>query len=318
MVKKIFLHLSLILFLTTGTFAQVRLTASADSSAYLIGDYIHYTIRVISPENYKILTPVVNDTVAGLNIINIENPKVKEKSNNKITIFEYVFSKYDSANVTIPAVTVKYKKQNDTTLYSALSNPVTFTVSILKVNLKKGIKDIKPPIKIPLNWWTIIIWILIILLLIGIGYYLYRKYRKKKGHEVFERKVIKLPPHITALNQLKKLGEQKLWQNGLTKEYHTEITEIIRKYFEERFNLFALELTTAEALELLKDRKEAEPILDITNNFLTNADLVKFAKFSPMPSVNEEMMQQAYSIIKKTIPQELKVVENLNKEETNV
>ncbi|HED38151.1 MAG TPA: hypothetical protein ENI76_07900, partial [Ignavibacteria bacterium] len=175
MVKKIFLHLSLILFLTTGTFAQVRLTASADSSAYLIGDYIHYTIRVISPENYKILTPVVNDTVAGLNIINIENPKVKEKSNNKITIFEYVFSKYDSANVTIPAVTVKYKKQNDTTLYSALSNPVTFTVSILKVNLKKGIKDIKPPIKIPLNWWTIIIWILIILLLIGIGYYLYRK-----------------------------------------------------------------------------------------------------------------------------------------------
>jgi hypothetical protein len=42
----------------------------------------------------------------------------------------------------------------------------------------------------------------------------------------------------------------------------------------------------------------------ITENFLTNADLVKFAKFSPLSSVNEEMMKQAVDIVEKTKPEE--------------
>ena len=49
--------------------------------------------------------------------------------------------------------------------------------------------------------------------------------------------------------------------------------------------------------------KEKEIILDITYNFLSNADLVKFAKFQPFEAVNEEMMKQAKEIIESTIPQ---------------
>ena len=40
----------------------------------------------------------------------------------------------------------------------------------------------------------------------------------------------------------------------------------------------------------------------ITEDFLTNADLVKFAKYKPIATVNEEMMKQAYLIVEKTIP----------------
>ena len=48
----------------------------------------------------------------------------------------------------------------------------------------------------------------------------------------------------------------------------------------------------------------AEKILEETNQFLNNADLVKFAKFNPLPSVNDEMMKQAKDIVTKTIPKE--------------
>ena len=62
-------------------------------------------------------------------------------------------------------------------------------------------------------------------------------------------------------------------------------------------NLPALELTTSEQMQQLKKVSSAENILNITNEFLNNADLVKFAKFQPLPSVNEVMMKQAKEIV---------------------
>ena len=41
--------------------------------------------------------------------------------------------------------------------------------------------------------------------------------------------------------------------------------------------------------------------MDITSQFLNNADLVKFAKFIPLETVNKEMMTQAREIVNKTM-----------------
>jgi len=124
-----------------------------------------------------------------------------------------------------------------------------------------------------------------------------------------ERKIIRIPAHVKALTALENLANEQLWQKGKIKEYHSKITEIIRTYFEERFELPAMELTTFESMKKLEQIKEAENILGITSDFLSNADLVKFAKFQPLESVNEEMMKQANKIVNKTIPHEPVVVE---------
>jgi hypothetical protein len=62
-------------------------------------------------------------------------------------------------------------------------------------------------------------------------------------------------------------------------------------------------------MQQLRKVPGAENILNITNEFLNNADLVKFAKFIPLPSVNEEMMKQAREIVNNTIPKEQVQVE---------
>ena len=222
-------------------------------------------------------------------------------------------SKYDSADVTIPPIDIFYRVGKDTmsqagidtadaTLKHVQTNPVKFAVRLVKVNLQKDIKDVKAPQKIPLDWKIIILWILIALIVLGVSYYLYKRYKQKKSNQPVIKKEIKLPPHVIALNSLNTLDEKKLWQNGKIKEYHSEITEIIRRYFSERFGLHALELTTSETMELLRTTKDTEIIRDITESFLNNADMVKFAKFSPLGSVNEEMMKQAVEIVEKTIP----------------
>jgi hypothetical protein len=166
----------------------------------------------------------------------------------------------------------------------------------------KEIKDVKDPIRIPPDWRIVALWVSGILLLLALFLFLYIRYMRKKKEAPVKRTIPKVPAFVVALNPLNELEKEKLWQNGYVKEYHSKITEIIRRYFEDRFNLPALELTTTESVNILKERYDARHILQVTDQFLQNADLVKFAKYIPLNSVNEEMMKQAYQIVEQTIP----------------
>lgn len=301
MVKKVFFFLLIILspFLYS---QQINVLASVDTTDYKIGDYINYTINVSHPKNMQLIRPEIKDTLASLEVISIENPVTSEQENSVSTKFIYVFSKYDSAEVTIPSLPVKYKAKNDTSFQSVNTNPVSFTVHTLSINEAEEIKDVKEPVTIPLDWKLIALYVVIGLIIIALAVYLYKKYKKKKEAAPVEKKVVRIPAHVLALQELEQLDQKKLWQNGEVKEYHSEITEIIRRYFEKRFHLHALEMTTGEVITQLSERNGTENIKELTRDFLNNADLVKFAKYQPMHEVNEEMMIQAKEIVNSTIP----------------
>ena len=303
MVKRSLIILILISFAALNSFAQgISAKAETDTTDYLVGDYINYTITVTHDKNIRVFDPSVRDSIKQLSILKSEPAAEQEVNGKTVTVFKYVLSGYDSAKVLIPPVPVHYKAQGDTALRTVYTNPFNVTIHTLQVDTKKDIKDVKKPITIPLDWKIILLWALIILIVLFILFYLYRRYKRKKAAFIPEKKIIKLPPEVTAVNALKILEEEKLWQKGMIKEYHSRITEIIRRYFEERFKLPAMEMTTSEAMEQLRTRKETESIRDITYSFLSNADMVKFAKFTPMSSVNEEMMKQAYEIVRSTTP----------------
>ncbi|MCX7798038.1 MAG: hypothetical protein N2249_05410 [Melioribacter sp.] len=295
--------LLVILLFYSSVFAQrISVSAFTDSSHYKIGDYIKYNLLAKYDKNVRIIFPSVRDSIKNLEFIEELKPVKKEENNKFIENRIYVFSKYDSASVTIPSYKIFYQVAGDSAKYSIDVNPITITVSTLKVEPQKDIRDIKSPMKIPLSLIVIILIVIIIIAVITLAYFIYRYFRSKKLSKNIIIEETKIPPHEIALNELKKLEEQKLWQKGLVKEYHSEITGIIRKYFEERFNFRALEMTTSEILACLSYLDEGKPILNLSNDFFNNADMVKFAKFEPMPIINEEMMKQAYKIVYDTIP----------------
>ncbi len=301
MVKRFFNVLIIVCALAVFASAQnISVSASTDTSAYKIGDYIHYTIQVKARPEINVNGPAVSDTLAGMELINQQVPQKEEADGRQVITYSYTFSKYDSSDVTVPPVLVYYRAKSDTAVKVITTNEVFFTVRPLKVNPEAGIKDVKAPLKIPLDWRWIALWVLIGLIVLAAAYYAYRKYQERKAGYVPEKVVVKVPAHVAALKSLRSLREKQLWQKGMVKEYHSEITEIIRRYFEERFNLPALEMTSGEAVDELRKRAGTEKIITDTENFLSNADLVKFAKFQPMASVNEEMMKQAEEIVRKT------------------
>jgi hypothetical protein len=297
--------LFLVLTLSLNLFAQnISAEAYTDSANYLVGDYINLTIKVKYDEGITVSNPLIKDNFKDIEVIKVEEPVLLEENGKQIVEFKYIVSVYDSTDISISGIPVGYKTGNDTLLQTVNTNPVYFTVHTVPVKPEEEIKDVKEPIKIPLDWKTILLYLLIIIAIAGLAYFLYKRYKKKHEGEEIKQTEPRIPSYITALNSLHQLEEEKLWQKGKVKEYHSKITEIIRRYFEDRFYLPALELTTSEAMIRLKERYDTAEILQATDEFLNNADLVKFAKYNPVPDLNAEMMKQAYKIVEMTIPKE--------------
>ncbi|HLP14774.1 MAG TPA: hypothetical protein VK470_00870, partial [Bacteroidota bacterium] len=92
------------------------------------------------------------------------------------------------------------------------------------------------------------------------------------------------------------------WQKGEIKAFYSEATEIVRRYFEGRYGVMALEMTTDEVLDQLVEFKLSREMMDEIRAFLADADLVKFAKVIPSISDNEHVIPVALEIVEKTRP----------------
>ncbi|MEP7323644.1 MAG: hypothetical protein ABI761_17090, partial [Saprospiraceae bacterium] len=82
------------------------------------------------------------------------------------------------------------------------------------------------------------------------------------------------------------LKQSRLWEKGEVKEYHVQLTFILREYLEHRFSLPALESTSNEIIRDLKLSSLNGDQLKLVDNILNIADWVKFAKGIPEENAN--------------------------------
>ena len=93
-------------------------------------------------------------------------------------------------------------------------------------------------------------------------------------------------PFEIAINSLNELDEKKINSQIEYKIYYTQMTDIIKNYFEKDAEISAFESTSNELIEkiiLLKSKKLklSNETIDDFRKVLENADLVKFAKYTP-------------------------------------
>ena len=132
---------------------------------------------------------------------------------------------------------------------------------------------------------------------------MYRRFSNKSKEVIIPENIE--PAHVIAFRELEKLMEEKLWQTGETKKYYTRLTEILRMYLENRFDVFSMELTTSETLDaLLRTGFAKNDAFNKLKRVLTGADLVKFAKFKPEPSDNESNFKYAWDFVLETKKEE--------------
>ena len=104
-----------------------------------------------------------------------------------------------------------------------------------------------------------------------------------------------------AYDQLDQLAKSSYLQEGCFKEYFSELSGIIRYYFENRFEIRAPEMTTEEFLWSLERSKELTAVHKATlKKFMMSCDIIKFAKHIPSAEEAEESFQFARQLVEET------------------
>jgi hypothetical protein len=297
----------------TAAFAQqVGLSARTDSTNYRIGDWINLHVDGTIAAEVDTILPAVNDSVGGFAVLHV-NREIGKPS------WLFTLMTIDSGNVFIPPIPFAYRVKGDTATHKAFTNAVYLSVRGIAIDSKGDIKDIKAPVSAPWQFEDLLPYLIAILLVSagGYAYYYYRKKQKEKLAAYIPPKP-KIAPHTAALYALRELEEKKLWQGGKVKEFYSEATGIVRTFFEGRWNIIALELTTDEILHQMKKFSESEVVWNEMQSFLVTADLVKFAKFVPTPEDNENELRWAYEIVRAMTPSPATVTEEQTEETASV
>jgi len=300
-----------LIFVCFSNAQDVTVTASVDSQSIAIGDWIHYTVEVKHPASVNVSLPSVKDTMGGFDIVQ-QDSLMKTEDNGVLYLRKtFVITKFDVGTHYIPPFTVRYTIVTGETLI-AQSNTIPIEVRGIEVDTTQTIRDLKPPLSVPLSAEEIAMYIAIVLAIAAAGYgiYYYLKKRRKTA-TVEEEKIPNIPPHVLALLQLDELEAKRLWQKGEVKAFYSEATEILRRYVERRYGILALEMTTSEVMDQLKKFSIDQKTVNDIERLLSDADLVKFAKYQPIASENEQVIPTARMIVESTKPVEQSASESV-------
>ena len=258
-----------------------KIESSIDSLSIKIGQELTYKIEVDVDTTSLVVFPE-GQTFQPLEMIE-SYPVEATKMNDRFKLIKkYGLTQFDSGKYTIPRQKVvigDYEFMTDS-LQVEVSNIVVDTT-------KQGLYDIKPIIEVDKSsskWWLYFLGILLILAFVAFLLYWFI-WREKPLTD--EEKVALLPPYERAKLALKALDNAHYLENNEIKAYYSDLTQIIRKYLDEKVYDRALESTTDELinrLNLLRDGNQIDISKDDIKNIetiLKRADLVKFAKSKP-------------------------------------
>ncbi len=289
-------------FSLKATAQNINATAKLDSLTIRIGDQTKLRLIVTQPVKEKVNFPKLADTISSkVQIVSSRLDTIIDKNDKtQITVIQsYTITSFDQGTYTIPSYAIG-------TATGVLQTPqLTLMVQTVKVDTTKAVYDIKQPLAVSYTFfdWLKDHWIWVVLGLAVVAGIIYLIWYLRKRPKV-EKPVVEIkpdvPPHAIAINKLQKLRDKKLWQQGSIKEYHSELSDILREYLEKRYVIKTHERTTDEIFAALK-------YMDIANDYRTKltqvlilADLVKFAKEKPLPVDNELSMEDALTFVLKT------------------
>ncbi len=295
--------------LASKVFSQdVQAFVTLDTSKIRIGEQTKIDLYITyktSQKNLKIQWPRISDTLrTEVEVVNVSkiDTTIPDKNNpDEIQQHQSItITSVDSGYWVIDPFS--FIVNNDTSK-PLQTQPLLLEVYNIPVDTAEAsIKDIKAPLDEPFDWHEYLPYVyggIAALIALVIIIFLIAKFFKKKPQIIAPPKP-KEPPHITALQNLENIRNQKLWQEGKYKEYHTLISDVLRMYIEGRYGIAAMELTSDEIFKVMKSQVIDSTSKEKLRQILVLADYVKFAKVIPIDVENELSINAAFDFVNGT------------------
>ncbi len=280
--------------------SQTRVIASIDTTVIRIGEQFHLNLSATAPADANITFPAIADSIRKLDVVQRSAIDTTRLQDGKLTTFHQsiTLTGFDSGFFVIEPFTFIIHQKGSATADSFLTEALLMQVQTIPVDTTKEIKDIKPPIDVPFTFKEALPYIIGGIVIAVLVWLLIRwlKKRKRKPEEKVKKIPVR-PAHEIAIESLEKIREQKLWQQGFYKEYHSGVSDTIRAYIENRFSITAMEMPSDDTLSHFRNNLINQEAYEKLRYILQLADMVKFAKGIPVGSENELSMQHAFDFI---------------------
>lgn len=278
-----------------------------DTAVLAIGDQTHLRISLPVPKGKEALFPDFKKKIGeSLEIISKTIDTLQKEGNIRQITHDYVITSFDTGYVYIPPFEVGIVENGFNSTITTDSTALYVTYPI--VDMQKGIFDIKPPADLPFKFSELLpyakIMLIVFFTLLAIAavlLYYFLIYKKKKQQQIEEQKDTR-PANEKAIDTLNELKEKQLWQNGRIKIYYSELTDIIRNYLDERFEMHTMESTSSEILSALGSQPIDNENRELLRFIFERADMAKFAKGQPMAHENDKSWNNALQFVQQTKP----------------
>ncbi|MDR2041025.1 MAG: DUF4381 family protein, partial [Tannerella sp.] len=233
------------------TYAGALIEVRLDSADILIGEQTTLHLTVTTDTGRRVFWPLPDgELMPGVEILALSQPDSAVADHRLIIRQDILITSFDSMLYLLPPFRVI--DETDT----VYSNQVALKVSTLPVDTDHpeefyDIRDVWKPPFVLADYYPLIFGILIALILLFLVWYIVKRLRSNRSLVPFKRAEPPLPPHHEAIRELDRIRQKKLWQQGRHKEYHTQITDVLRRYLFRRYRFNAMEMTSYEILEAL-------------------------------------------------------------------
>lgn len=278
----------------TGSPVQAELTVA--TGEHTVGDPIELTLRVIHPDDFHIILPQLEEVWGDLTVkAQSTSQTISNRDGTKTTTQTIDARLFMPGTFSTPPLPFKVTDGGGQ-LSEVVASPVPIHVSTVLVEGDTTLRDIKPQVEMPFT--GILPWVVGLGLFAGAAgtFILWLWYKRRQRRVVVDNRL----PHEIALDELVRIEQLGLPEEGRFKEHYSLVSSCIRYYIEQRFKLPALERTTAEIrVDLRKaviDAKFITRLIEILNE----TDLVKFAKHRPQVPDAQKLVVSARAIIEMT------------------
>jgi hypothetical protein len=274
---------------TAPTVPPVRITTRVEPQTVTIGSPFRYTMRIEADPEVEAIVPILTERLGEFLITDFGEVPQGSRKDGFVVERWYTLVTYETGDQLVPGPTVQYRTPGRELRSMDAPDTLVIVRSVLGADAEGAdVRDIKPPVEVPRDyrplWWGGAV--LLLLGLLGVGLYWILNRKRGEGVEPLR------PADEVAQEAFLRLRAARLIEKGRYEEYYVRLSAIVRRYLEGRFGLKAPEMTTEEFLQIAQRNPTlAAAQRSSLGHFLSEADLVKFARHVP----TDEDAERAYS-----------------------
>lgn len=178
-----------------------------------------------------------------------------------------------------------------------LTDSIPINVTFKPLDPKQDYHDIKDILDVQNPFGKYIVWAVAVITLVSFLIVVYFITRKRIDKTEQQKEVPRLDPYEEAIKSLEELKKKQFTKEGQVKLYYSRLNDILRLFVLRKLQIASMVKTNEELILQLKELNISREQFSQMAQALRMSDFVKFAKYLPGESDNE----QNFDIIKSSI-----------------